>query len=71
MNRATRRANKSKAKRAGSFEEWIQDDCNLASVLREAERQGLLESFIGEDGQTRWRRTDKQTFEPFSEEKLN
>jgi hypothetical protein len=55
-----------------TFEEWMKDDRNFAMVLREAERQGLLLSFIDEDGKTRWRRTDKQSIEPVTNrEKLN
>jgi hypothetical protein len=55
-----------------TFEEWTKDARNFAMVLREAERQGLLVSFIGEDGKTRWRRTDKQTLEPVTDlERLN
>jgi hypothetical protein len=38
---------------AKTFEEWIMDDNNMARVLRELERQGLMESFVGEDGKVR------------------
>jgi hypothetical protein len=36
------------------------DKDNVALVLRSLERKGLVESFIGADGQVRWRATDKR-----------
>jgi hypothetical protein len=46
-----------------AFVEWINDDKNLGAVVREMERQGLLESFVDDDGRIQWRRTAKQTYE--------
>jgi hypothetical protein len=52
-----------KRKKFKSFEEWINDPKNYAALMREAERQGLVETFIGPDGKVWCRRTAKQTCE--------
>jgi hypothetical protein len=69
MNRQQRRAAKSKMKdgvpeewddeKRNAFADWISDDRNFARVMRELERQGLFESYIGPDGKLWARRTDK------------
>jgi hypothetical protein len=46
--------------KAMQFEEWIKDDRNLMKVMREAERQGLFESSIGDDGKLYYQRTARQ-----------
>lgn len=43
-----------------TFKEWLSDDENRATVLRDAVRLGLLESFLGDDGRVRYRTTGKQ-----------
>ena len=43
-----------------AFADWIDDDRNFVRVMREAERLGIFESFIGPDGKLRARRTNKQ-----------
>jgi hypothetical protein len=43
-----------------TFEEWVRDDEEWAAFLRKAERQGLIESFMGDDGQVLYEVTGKQ-----------
>jgi hypothetical protein len=60
-------------KECNAFREWVCDDRNFAVVMREMERQGYFESFIGPDGELRARRTAK-LYEPFiykDQEKLS
>ena len=69
MNRQQRRATKSKMtngvpeewdhEKRNAFADWISDDRNFARVMRELERQGFFESYIGPDGKLWARRTDK------------
>jgi hypothetical protein len=40
-------------------EESIQPPQELMIILRSLERQGLIVSFLGSDGQVRWRVTEK------------
>jgi hypothetical protein len=47
-------------KAARTFKEFINDDENFNTLLRCAERLGLLESFLGDDGQIHYRSTDKE-----------
>jgi len=53
-----------------AFADWISDDRNFTRVLREAERQGLIETSIRPDGKLWVRRTAKQTGEPLSEREV-
>jgi hypothetical protein len=50
------------------WQAWWDDDRNLSRFMREAERYGFIESFVGEDGQPRWRRTSKQMTEAEGDE---
>jgi hypothetical protein len=69
MNRQQRRAAKSKMKhgvpeewddeKRNAFADWIGDDRNFARVMRELERQGFFETYIGPNGKLCARRTDK------------
>jgi hypothetical protein len=45
--------------KAADVARWLSDDKNLRAVLREAERQGFLESYTGPDGKIWYRRTSK------------
>jgi len=51
-------------KKAKTFAEWIKDPKNDAAFLRELERLGIVESFIGPDGKIWCRRVDKPPLKP-------